>query len=285
MQSPLEEWSAWKAWEGRTQEQRDLVTPMPLAGLAALMDTDADIATGFAAPLLSHWLFFSPLVRQSELGEDGHPARGDFLPPVTLPRRMWAGSRLRFHRPICVDEEIHRVSRIQSVDVKNGRSGPLAFVTVRHEIHGPEGHAITEEQDVVYRDAASPGAPAAAPLAAPTDETFSRTVAPDPVLLFRYSALTFNGHRIHYDRPYATGVEHYPGLVVHGPLTATLLLDLLRKQRPVARVRRYEFRAMSPLFDDAPFTLCGRWDDEGEATLWARSPSGALAMRATAEID
>ena len=278
----------WQDWVGRTEERRDLVTPAPLAGLAALLDIDDNNPlSGFEAPLLSHWLYFAPLARQSEIGEDGHPKRGGFLPPITLPRRMWAGGRLQFHKPVRVDDEIRRLSRIQSVSAKSGRSGGLAFVTVHHEVSGSDGLAISEEQDIVYRDAPPADGPVATsqPPRARDDETFSRSIVPDPVLLFRYSAVTFNGHRIHYDRPYATQVERYPGLVVHGPLIATLLLDLVRRERPDARVRRFEFRAVSPLFDTHPFTVCGRWESDQRVGLWARNPAGSLAMQASADIS
>jgi hypothetical protein len=179
-----------------------------VAALSATLDRDdpAPIA-GTEVPPLWHWTYFTPLARASEIGEDGHPKRGGFLPPVPLPRRMWAGGRLEFHEPLRVGDVATRVSRIQDVNVKTGRSGSLVFVTVRHEFSTARGLVLSEEHDIVYRDAPAPGAPAPAPQAAPTGEEFAREIAPDPVLLFRYSALTFNGHRIHYDRSYVTGVE------------------------------------------------------------------------------
>jgi 3-methylfumaryl-CoA hydratase len=197
---------------------------------------------------------------------------------------MWAGGRLEFNTPLQAGDTITRTSRIASVDAKSGRSGALAFVTVRHEVACPRGLALSEEHDIVYRDAARAGAAPAAPQPAPTDETFSRRIVPDPVLLFRYSALTFNGHRIHYDRSYVTEVEGYPGLIVHGPLIATLLIDLLRRQRPKAMVKRFAFTAKSPLFDLHPFEVCGRFEGERAAVLWARNHQGALAMQASAEL-
>jgi 3-methylfumaryl-CoA hydratase len=169
------------------------------------------------------------MARHSEIGPDGHPKRGGFLPPVPLPRRMWAGSRLTFVQPVRVGDALTRESRILDVSGKEGRTGHLVFVTVRHDYSLASGLAITEEHDIVYRDNPQPGQPAPKPTPAPTDSQFSREIVPDPVLLFRYSALTFNGHRIHYDRSYVTEVEGYPGLIVHGPLIATLLLDLLRR--------------------------------------------------------
>jgi 3-methylfumaryl-CoA hydratase len=275
----------WRSWVGRTEQRADRIHGEVLDALAATLDRDDPPAhTGDAAPPLSHWLFFTPLARQSELGPDGHPRRGGFLPPISLPRRMWAGGRLQFHHPLQVGDEVVRTSRITSVDAKSGKSGALAFVTVRHEIAGPRGLAITEEHDIVYREAPQPGAAAPATTAAPSDATFSRRVAPDPVLLFRYSALTFNGHRIHYDRNYVTEVEGYPGLVVHGPLIATLLVDLLRRERPAATVSHFAFAARSPLFDLHPFDVCGRFDGARSVALWARNHQGALAMQASAEL-
>ena len=277
----------WNDWVGREEMRRDLAAAAPLAALAATLDrSDAEPEPGADVPPLWHWCWFTPNALQSEIGEDGHPKRGGFLPPVPLPRRMWAGGRLDFVQPIRTGEAITRLSRIESVQTKSGKSGSLVFVTVVHEIAGEHGLAIREAQDIVYRDAPAPGSmpPPAPP--APMDEAFSRSVTPDPVLLFRYSALTFNGHRIHYDRSYATGAEGYPGLVVHGPLIATLLLDLLSAERPDARVRTFAFKAVSPLFDIHRFTVCGRpgAGSDGTVALWARNHEGALAMQASATL-
>jgi 3-methylfumaryl-CoA hydratase len=273
------------AWLGRTEQRTDTIGAAPLAGLSATLDRDDPApANGTAVPPLWHWLYFLPAQRQSELGPDGHPRRGGFLPPVALPRRMWAGGRLRFERPLRVGEVATRSSRIAAIAAKEARSGPLVFVTVHHELATAHGVALREEHDIVYRGPATPGAAAAAPATAPRDETFARTIVPDDVLLFRYSALTFNGHRIHYDRRYVTEVEGYPGLIVHGPLIATLLLDLLRRQHADATVARFEFKAMSPLFDLHPFEVCGRPDDERRFALWARNHEGGLAMQASAEV-
>ncbi len=279
-----------KQWIGRTETRSDAVTAVPVAALAATLDRDDPLPQpGDPLPPLWHWLYFLPIARQSEVGPDGHPQRGGFLPPVSLPRRMWAGGRLDFHQPLRIGETITRVSRIVDVTQKQGRSGALVFVLVRHEISGSQGLAITEEHDIVYRDHPNPADPAPVPPIAPLDATWQRVVTPDDVLLFRYSALTFNGHRIHYDRRYAGRVEGYPGLVVHGPLIATLLMDLLLRSLPGTRVTRFQFRAVSPLFDLAPFTVCGKPEeggpDKGLARLWARNPQGGLAMEANARIE
>ncbi len=274
-----------KDWVGREQAQRDLITAAPLAGLSATLDRDdPPPVPGTAVPPLWHWLYFLPQAPAHEIGPDGHPRRGGFLPPVPLPRRMWAGSRLDFVQPLRVGEAATRLSRIGSVDVKQGRSGTLVFVTVRHDYTGDRGLALTEEHDIVYRDLPQPGAAAPAPQPAPADAAFSRDIVPDPVLLFRYSALTFNGHRIHYDRPYVTVVEGYPGLIVHGPLIATLLLDLLRREWPDATLRRFAFKAVRPVFDIHRFSVCGRPEGTGAVALWARDHEGALAMQARADL-
>lgn len=266
-----------KDWLGRTETLNDHIAVAPVQALAATLDLDAP---GAALPPLWHWIFFTPKARAAEIGPDGHPRRGGFLPPVALPRRMWAGGRLEWHAPLHVGDAATRTSRIVAVDEKQGRSGDLVFVTVRHEISGPHGLALTEEHDIVYRGAAPGPQPGAA---APANAAFTREIVPDPVLLFRYSALTFNGHRIHYDRSYATEVEGYPGLVVHGPLIATLLMDLARRERPALLPRRFSFKAVHPVFDIHPFAVCGREEAPGRLALWARDHEGRLAMQATLE--
>ena len=271
-------------WIGRQEVRQDDLVATPVAALSATLDRDDPLpGPGTALPPLWHWLYFTPLTRHSEIGEDGHARRGGFLPPVPLPRRMWAGGRLAFLQPLQVGQRVTRTSTIKDVTIKHGRSGALVFVCVRHEFSTDLGLALTEEHDIVYRDAPELGAPQPEPVPAPRDEQFSREIVPDPVLLFRYSALTFNGHRIHYDRSYVTGVEGYPGLIVHGPLIATLLLDLLRRQRPEARVRRFSFKALRPTFDIHPFTVCGKLEGQ-TATLWGRDHEGWLTMQAYAEL-
>ena len=274
-----------RQWIGRTEARTDAVSAAPMAAMSATLDRDdAPPLPGTELPPMWHWLYFLPLAPQSEIGPDGHGKRGGFLPPVPLPRRMFAGGRLEFLQPLRVGDALTRTSRILDVSGKEGRSGSLVFVTVRHEFSNAGGLAMTEEHDIVYRENPRPGAPAQKPTPAPGGEDFSRQIVPEPVLLFRYSALTFNGHRIHYDRPYVTGVEGYPGLIVHGPLIATLLADLLRRNLPRARVRRFRFRAQSPLFDIHRFSVCGRSEGR-DIALWARDHEGALAMEASAELE
>jgi len=279
---------ALRAWVGKSETRHDVVDARPAALLSATLDRDdAPPRRGDVLPPLWHWLYFLPEYRQSEVGPDGHARRGGFLPPVPLPRRMWAGSRIEWQRPLAIGDEVTRNSRIVSVTGKRGRSGDLVFVVVRHELSTPAGLALSEEHDIVYREAATPGADRDAAASKPLSRAISwrRRIVPDAVLLFRYSALTFNSHRIHYDRRYVTEVEGYPGLVVHGPLLATLLVDLLRRERPEAALRSFEFRAVAPLFDVAPFEVCGAPEDDGvRISLWAQSSAGGLAMQATATL-
>ena len=275
-----------RSWIGRREHVDDLITPSRVAALAATLDRDDPAPMpGDALPPPWHWMLCVPAARQSALGPDGHPARGGFLPPVPLPRRMWAGGRLTFPQPLRVGEAVQRRSQVISVEHKSGRSGELVFVLVRHEFHGAQGLAITEEHDIVYRDLPSAVSSSPTLVAAPDDGVWQRQIVPDDVLLFRYSALTFNGHRIHYDRRYVTEVEGYPGLIVHGPLIATLLLDLLRRNLPTAAIAAFEFKALQPLFDITPFSVHGQAEADGKTVrLWARDAEGWLAMSASARL-
>ena len=272
-----------KQWIGRTESASGVAAAAPLDGLAATLDHESPPWTPGCAPPLAHWLYLLPQARQSDLAEDGHPHRGGFLPPVELPRRMWAGSAIEFHAPVRIGDRLRRDSAISSIEHKSGQSGDLVFVTVTHAWSTAAGPVLTERQDIVYRAASKPDAIdrrlAASPVLRRADWT--RQIHPDPVLLFRFSALTFNAHRIHYDRSYCTGVEGYPGLVVHGPLTAMLLMDLFARNRPDARIAAFSFRGRRPLFDTESFTLCGSMR-AGGADLWAVDGSGNVAM--TAEL-
>ena len=271
-----------QAWLDRTETLTDDITAFPLRALAATLDREAP---GNAVPPLWHWLYFLPVAPLAQVGPDGHPKRGGFLPPVELPRRMWAGGRLTFHAPLRSGNEATRTSTIANIEDKTGRSGRLVFVTVQHRYESGGALCIEEEHDIVYRDAPQPGESAAKPVAAPAGETWSRTLTADAVMLFRYSALTFNGHRIHYDFPYVTQEEGYPGLIVHGPLIATLLVDLVHRERPDATVGTFAFRAVRPTFAGNAFTLCGKPSDDGRSIeLWAKDHDGYLTMQATATL-
>lgn len=273
----------FSAWVGRREEVVDVLEPARANALrVAALGQTTPLVAGDDLPLLHHWLYFWDVRPPEGLGPDGHPARGGFLPPVPLPRRMWAGGRLKFLTPLKVGEPVTRASTILKVEAKSGKSGELVFVTVEHQLSGAAGVAIVEEQDIVYREAAAPGSikgPAgegAAP-AAP----WRREVFPDPVLLFRYSALTMNGHRIHYDRPYAMGEEAYPGLVVHGPLQASLLADLAA-QNVKGPITGFDFRGMSPAFDGTTLHVCGEPSETG-ASVWTEQ-GGVKNMTATITV-
>jgi 3-methylfumaryl-CoA hydratase len=283
-----EDFEQYRAWVGRTQSSDDTIGAWPVRALSATLDRrDPPAGDGDEVPPCWHWLYFLETCPGSELAADGHARRGGFLPPVPLPRRMWAGGRIEWRAPLAIGDGATRTSEIVSVTPKRGRSGMLVFVTVRHTISAHGRVAIVEEHDIVYRDAAAPGAVAS--VAKPADPAserarWQRTVTPDEVLLFRYSALTFNGHRIHYDRPYATGVEGYPGLIVHGPLQATLLVDLVRREsrRPIAR---FDYRALAPAYAGRPLTVHGQPEPDGDTVaLWATDPAGVRTMGGTASL-
>ena len=269
---------AMTEWVGRTRRVDDFIAPFQTAGMAATLDYADAPDDGDPLPPGWHWLFFADLPRLSAVGADGHEARGDFLPPIPLPRRMWAGNRLAFRRPLAVGEQARRDTEILSVSEKQGRQGPLAFVTVHHTYSGAAGVALEEWHDIVYRGPARPGDPPPRAEAAPMQARWRREVVPDEVMLFRYSALTFNGHRIHYDHPYVTGEEGYDGLIVHGPLTATLLLDLIARETPETTLAGVRFRAVRPVYAGRPLVLEAAPTDDGIAA-WALY-DGAVAMRA-----
>lgn len=295
-----------KQWTGRSETVQDVLHAKPLVLFSATLDRqDPPPKIGDEIPPFWHGLYFLTATRQSELGTDGHPPRGGFLPPVPLPRRMFAGAQVDFVRPLHVGQAVERCSTILGVSQKQGRSGEMVFLQLQHEIRDASGVCVVETQDIVYRDEPTAGAEAkinpagAAGLSAthavspaPTfskdasaakEAQWSHTLTPDPVLLFRYSALTFIGHRIHYDYPYATEVEGYPGLVVHGPLQATLLLELLRCALPHCVPRRFVFRAVSPLFCTGAFRVCGAPQGVDQYSLWIEDQHGRITMQATVE--
>lgn len=278
--------SELQAWVGRSETVQDHIGATPVKALNATLDHPVTpVPVGTPLPPLWHWLYFLPLHPQSEIGADGHAKRGGFLPPVPLPRRMWAGSQFEFRSPVRVGDAVERKSTIDDVTFKQGRTGPLVFVKVRHEVrcNGAADPSIVEFHDIVYREAKRPDDVEPPPQRAESGAAWQREIVPDDVLLFRYSALTFNGHRIHYDRRYVTEVEGYPGLIVHGPLIATLLMDLLRRNAPDAQVATFRFKAVRPTFDLHPFKVNGRREGK-EVRLWAQDHEGWLTMDATAVL-
>lgn len=276
-----------RTWIGKCQTETDTITAAPLRMMRATLDLPP-VDASLALPPLWHWLYFLPSPQQSELGDDGHAKRGGFLPPVPLPRRMWAAGSFEFFRDLQLGDPITRTSTIDDVTVKNGRTGALCFVRVRHEVSNSKGLALREFHDIVYRPnptkAASNASPEAianaayeqAPLA-----NYSEVVTPTDPLLFRYSALTFNGHRIHYDRQYVTEIEGYPGLIVHGPLMATLLAGLGKKLNPAASIASFEFRALKPVFDLHPFEICAGQLAGSILDVWIKDFEGHVTMKAT----
>ncbi len=274
----------FKAWIGRSETVADPLAATQAQAVQAMLDSDAPpVADGDALPLAWQWFHFLPRAPQAMLDGDGHPRRGGFLPPIPYPRRMFAGARMKLLAPLLVGQPAERIGTVRDVVMKSGKSGALAFVTVGYRFVQRGVTCIEEEQDIVYRE---PGpavpAPVAAELPPPPDGAFSRSLVPDTRLLFRFSALTFNAHRIHYDRPYAMAEEGYPGLVVHGPLTAVLLLDLVRRNSPRPLVG-FSFRGLAPLFDGHPLRLVGR--PAGDAVeLEAQGADGRIAVSATATL-
>ena len=273
-----------RGWIGRTDETSEALTSTAIDRFNATFDRQFATRSGSIAPALLHFCLCQPAVPTAELGPDGHPARGGFIPPVPLPRRMWASSDITFHDELRVGDTVTRTSVIDDVVVKEGRSGTLCFVTVTHHIGTQEHDAITDRQTIVYRSAETADAKSHRPAKSsppPPIAATKKTITPSPPLLFRYSALTFNSHRIHYDTPYATADEDYPGLMVHGPLQATLLAQFaadLRGAKPSA----FQFRSLSPLFATSDFTINAR-EDGNDMTLWSARSDGSVAMQATAK--
>jgi 3-methylfumaryl-CoA hydratase len=272
-----------RQWIGRTEEKTDVVTAHLVRGLRATLFMEiGDPKPGDAAPFTTHWCLAQPVYPMSQLGPDGHPTRGGFLPPVPLPRRMWAGGELEFFDALRVGDEMKRKSRISDVTMKTGSTGVLCFVSVQHEVTTPRGVAIRERQDIVYRDVPTGGQSSAAtkPAAAPTAKHRESRMA-DEVLLFRYSALTFNGHRIHYDRDYVTKVEGYPGLIFHGPMQAAFLVEFAAKLHGGAAPKKFVYRGVQPLFEGSEFSVNANDNDAG-MELWTANSQGAPTMKGTA---
>ena len=273
-------------WIGRSIQVKDSLNPAHCqamtATLAGIQQLNMD--EGFLPPLW-HWLYFLDLPAQPDLAIDGHEKRGNFLPPVELPRRMWAASEIQFHQALLLNTNSRRESSITSIESKTGKSGELVFVSVLHKIYQQSALAISEKQTIVYRGAAASSSTTTGKAVEETPD-FSKTIEPSISLLFRYSALTFNAHRIHYDRDYARDAEGYPGLIVHGPLLATLLLGALQEQYPKARVCSFEFRAMKPVFDTAPFKVCGQHPDSaGNSRLWIADKDNEICIQAQAQLE
>ena len=274
-----------QAWVGRSEERRDVIQSERCVALQAALNLSGDrLSDGDALPPLWHWLYFWDIAPRSELGRDGHPAVGGFMPPVGQARRMWAGSRVTFPGTLGLGEPATRVSTIEKVAEKSGRSGKLVFVTVRHELSGSDGLAVIDEHDIVYREDTGKGASARPGEPAPEGAQWVETVDPDPTLLFRYSALTFNGHRIHYDRDYARDVEGYDGLVVHGPLLATMMVGMAARSVPERPVSHFEFRGMRPVMDTETFTVNVDPDGADAVDVWVANGDGMYAMRGRTEF-
>ena len=273
-------------WIGEKESEVDHITIPAVKRLAAMLDWKDAMAPkhGDVLPIGWYSVFFSRIAPQSEIGSDGHPKRGDFLPPVPLPRRMFAGRRLHFHNDLQVGDEVRREAVIKDVTRKQGRSGEMVFVTVKTSIYTPRALAIETEQDIVYRREPDKSAPPVPPKPAPGNGVWKRVITPDNVMLFRYSALTYNGHRIHYDHPYVTKTEGYPDLVMNGGLTTLLVFELARACA-ASPIQYFSSRNVRPMFVNRAITLCGEPSADGKsAKLWAQDDSGALSLDGRAEF-
>jgi 3-methylfumaryl-CoA hydratase len=273
-----------REWIGRTTEASDIVTAQLVKGLrATLFQEIGGPKPGDVAPFTVHWCLAQPVFPMSMLGPDGHPTRGGFLPPVPLPRRMWAGGELEFIDPLRVGDEAKRTSRITDVTMKTGSTGILCFVSVEHIVTTSRGIAIRERQDIVYRDMSS-ASPAASTKPAPPPPPAAKhreTHMADPVLLFRYSALTFNGHRIHYDRDYVTKVEGYPGLIFHGPLQASLIVEMAARLHGGQAPKKVAYRGLQPLFEGSEFSINAN-ETDASMDVWTANSAGQPTMKGTA---
>lgn len=281
-------------WVGQSETVRDVASRTAAIGLESVLNRSLDRDAAAEAELfpLGHWLQFTPASPMSQLGTDGHPKLGSFMPPLPFPRRMWAGSKVEFLSPIKVGQELQRLTTIDSITPKTGSSGDLCFVVLRHDVSAEGNPAVSEHQTIVYREAVDVDSSAPSPKRSPREDTpapegwdWVRSLRPDEKTLFRYSALTFNTHRIHYDLPYATDVEGYPGLVVHGPLSATYLLDSFVQQHPGLAVRSFEFSARSPVFVNEQVHFVGRADSAGSQELQVIAPGGEVAIRARVSFE
>jgi len=270
----------WQQWVGRTESSVDHAVARPIRALSVTFDTTPYAEPGDRIPNLWHWIYFRPLALMSQVDTDGHPKRGGFLPPLPIERRMWAGGRLTFHAPLRIGDVIEKKSEILKVDEKQGKAARMAFVTVKHDVFSPRGLAISEEQDIVYIEIPKTFV-LPKPIPLPDKLTWQRPYPIEPVLLFRFSAVTFNGHRIHYDLRYTTEVEKYPGLVVHGPLQAMLMMRAAETRNPRRRVARYSFRGVRPLFDFDKLFLSGRTREDGGLDLYTSNGDGYVCMQAT----
>jgi 3-methylfumaryl-CoA hydratase len=268
-------------WVGKTEEFEDRVYATPVKALALTLNYKTfEAKEGSPLPEIWYWLYFLPIVSMSEVGRDGHPKRGGFLPPIALERRMWASGNLRFHQDLVIGEEIRKTSEILKISEKEGRAGKLVFVTVRHLIQSERGVAAEEEQDLVYlRMPESFVEPKPNPV--PEDVEWKEEYPIDTVLLFRFSALTFNGHKIHYDWRYATEVEKYPGIVVQGPLQALLLLESAKNHNPGKKPVSFSFRAVRPVFGFDKLYICGKSNPDGGHDIYTANTDSNIGMQGT----
>ncbi len=277
----------WREYIGRVHEETMRISSDRIQGLAALMDYDEPPWPDNRVPPTGHWLAMFPYTRQSELGHDGHEKLGDFIPDTGHPRRMWVGGRIQYLKPLYVDQPVLHRTTITNIEDKTGKTGPMTFVTLNHEYLAGSDLLLREEQKIVYREASTEPTqrPTIKPASKPESEyDWSRQFMPDSAVLFRYSAVTFNTHKIHFDHEYVKE-EGYPGLLVHAPLTATLLIQLYSSANPDFKINCFDYSARSPMYDGDPIMLYGKNAGDGKVLLWAEDCAGNLAVSATLEVE
>lgn len=276
--------AALRSWIGKSEQASDIITPRLVQSFEATFAPNLASHAEGEAPLALHWCLAPPISPMAAIGPDGHAAKGEFLPPVPLPRRMWAGGSIETIAPLRVGDEVTRRSTIGDVSYKEGRTGPLCFVAVDHEIVTARGVSLRERHNIVYREAAKPGSPEpASAQAEPREADLTWEVESSPVFLFRYSAITFNSHRIHYDYPYVTGEEGYAGLVVHGPIQATLILNIIATLSGGEPIK-LDYRGIAPLIAGAPFKVKAKRLPDGAIAAWTEGADGLMRMEGVSRL-
>ena len=272
----------YNEWIGKSENRSDSMAPEQLQRFEAMLNRDPhSITSNKELTPCAHWTYFTPMDMHSNIAVDGHARKGDFLPPVELPKRMWAGGKILFKKPLLTGIPAEKKSTITAIDEKEGSTGKLCFVTIRHQISAKGSVAIDEVQQIVYREESEKGAHPIRTQPLDIDPDWKKTTKPDTVLLFRFSALTFNTHRIHYDQDYVRNVEGYPNLVVHGPLLLVLMLDAFKAKHDGKVIEDIEYKAVGPIYLDEQITICGKSVDNHRVELRAIGSDGNMAMKAT----
>lgn len=269
-------------WIGKSKNQSDTMAPEPLRRFEALLNRDpGSVNNGTVLPPCAHWIYFNPAAPQDALAADGHPQKGDFLPPVELPSRMWAGGTIRFKKPLTTGQSADKKTTITAIDEKDGTSGKLCFITLRHQISTAGALAIDEDQEIVFREASEKGAHPIRTQPVDVDFDWKKSIQLNSAHLFRFSALTFNSHKIHYDHPYATQTEGYPNLVVHAPLLLVLMMNFFKTKTDGKVIEEIAYRAAGPMFLDEEITITSKDTDNNKVEMRALGPDQKIALKAS----